>query len=162
MRQGQSSYIYSRAGLSGLAGPPWQPGERVLRIRGVPYEYMRGADVRWVQRRLLTSGIKLPQFGVDGIYGPETAAAVKQFQRQHDLPVTGKVAAATWQALKHGSRSVGWFDNIIRAFTGDKGQTQSGSKNRQPLLQQWGWVLGIGTATVIGTGAWLAATSDNN
>ena len=35
----------------------------------------------------------------DGIYGPETAAAVSTFQRKHGLPVTGVTDHATWEAV---------------------------------------------------------------
>ena len=35
----------------------------------------------------------------DGIYGPETMAAVSAFQRTHMLPVTGIVDLATWEAI---------------------------------------------------------------
>ncbi|MDO4270602.1 MAG: peptidoglycan-binding protein [Eubacteriales bacterium] len=35
----------------------------------------------------------------DGIYGPETAAAVRDFQRHNGLPVTGTVDFATWTLL---------------------------------------------------------------
>jgi peptidoglycan hydrolase-like protein with peptidoglycan-binding domain len=37
---------------------------------------------------------------VDGIYGPETVAAVEALQRDHDLPVTGTVDTATAAALE--------------------------------------------------------------
>lgn len=35
----------------------------------------------------------------DGIYGPETLAAVSDFQRKHGLPVTGVTDQATWEAI---------------------------------------------------------------
>lgn len=35
----------------------------------------------------------------DGIYGPETTAAVSTFQRKHGLPVTGVTDHATWEAV---------------------------------------------------------------
>jgi peptidoglycan hydrolase-like protein with peptidoglycan-binding domain len=35
----------------------------------------------------------------DGIFGNGTYNAVKQFQSKHNLPVTGKVDAATWKVL---------------------------------------------------------------
>lgn len=35
----------------------------------------------------------------DGIYGPETMAAVSTFQRKHGLPVTGVTDQATWEAV---------------------------------------------------------------
>lgn len=41
----------------------------------------------------------LPTIGVDGIYGDGMEAAVRQYQASHDLPVTGRVDAATWRAV---------------------------------------------------------------
>lgn len=35
----------------------------------------------------------------DGIYGPETMAAVTTFQRKHGLPVTGVTDQNTWEAV---------------------------------------------------------------
>lgn len=35
----------------------------------------------------------------DGIYGPQTQAAVSDFQRKHSLPVTGVTDQATWEAV---------------------------------------------------------------
>ena len=35
----------------------------------------------------------------DGIYGPETMAAVTNFQRKHGLPATGVTNQATWEAV---------------------------------------------------------------
>jgi len=37
----------------------------------------------------------------DGIYGPETANTVSNFQTSHDLPVTGAVDYFTWSELFH-------------------------------------------------------------
>lgn len=35
----------------------------------------------------------------DGIYGPETTAAVSTFQRKHGLPVTGITDQTTWETI---------------------------------------------------------------
>ena len=35
----------------------------------------------------------------DGIYGPETAGAVTEFQRKHGIPVTGLTDDRTWNAI---------------------------------------------------------------
>jgi len=48
-----------------------------------------GPAVADVQKALLALGYQLPRHGVDGIRGPETVAAVKQFQQQHGLAVDG-------------------------------------------------------------------------
>jgi peptidoglycan hydrolase-like protein with peptidoglycan-binding domain len=40
---------------------------------------------------------------VDGVFGPLTETATKEFQKQAGLPVTGVVDATTWAALPNGS-----------------------------------------------------------
>jgi|GEM_PF-4842120 len=58
---------------------------------------LHGEDVRAVQNRLADlAGI--PRGG-DGWYGPVTRATVAAFQRANDLPDTGVVNRATWDAL---------------------------------------------------------------
>jgi Putative peptidoglycan binding domain len=54
----------------------------------------RGASVRLLQRRL---GV-----GVDGVFGPGTARALRRFQRRHGLTADGVVGPATWRALGIG------------------------------------------------------------
>ena len=51
-----------------------------------------GDDVRWVQERLNAEGAGLK---VDGIYGPVTEAAVRQYQFIHGLAVDGTVGPVT-------------------------------------------------------------------
>ena len=62
--------------------------------------------VRSVQRALIALASRtqvleymLPQFGADGDYGGETTQAVKAFQKNHALSVTGKVDGATAKAI---------------------------------------------------------------
>lgn len=42
---------------------------------------------------------KRVQIAVDGIYGPQTRAAVKKFQKATGLTVTGRVGPRTWRML---------------------------------------------------------------
>ncbi|MDZ7658840.1 peptidoglycan-binding domain-containing protein [Fodinibius sp.] len=63
--------------------------QRILR-RSTPM--MQGADVRKVQEKL---GIE-----TDGMYGPVTEQAVKNFQQEQGLTVDGIVGPNTWKALK--------------------------------------------------------------
>lgn len=42
----------------------------------------RGADVRRLQRALVSAGFTLPKYGVDGKFGSETARAVKAFKEE--------------------------------------------------------------------------------
>lgn len=55
-----------------------------------------GSAVLALQRRLLS---RLYPVEPDGIYGSETENAVRQFQREHSLPVTGSADPATLAAL---------------------------------------------------------------
>ena len=58
---------------------------------------MRGAAVRDLQERLRAKGFL--RVRADGVFGPETQAAVKAAQRQYQLPADGVVGRATWEAL---------------------------------------------------------------
>lgn len=81
--------------LKGVPAKPSIPGGRLLRL-ATPM--MRGDDVTWVQRQLNAHGAK-PPVGVDGAYGPKTAAQVKDFQHSHHLEVDGIVGEKTRAAL---------------------------------------------------------------
>lgn len=71
--------------------PPVDPIERLLR------EGHDDADVRRLQAALCAAGFAVE---VDGIFGPETTAAVKKFQSQHGLRVDGIVGPITWKELQ--------------------------------------------------------------
>lgn len=58
----------------------------------------RGDHVRQMQERIIAAGIELGD-GADGIFGPKTAAALKEFQKARGLSATGTVDAATAAAL---------------------------------------------------------------
>ncbi|MEG4500460.1 peptidoglycan-binding protein [Microcoleus sp. F10-C6] len=58
---------------------------------------MRGAAVRDLQERLRAKGFL--RVSADGVFGPQTQAAVKAAQRQYQLPADGIVGRATWEAL---------------------------------------------------------------
>jgi N-acetyl-anhydromuramyl-L-alanine amidase AmpD len=57
----------------------------------------RGASVRVLQQRLNAKGQNVT---VDGIFGQQTLAAVKDFQRAEGLGVDGIVGPVTWDALE--------------------------------------------------------------
>lgn len=67
----------------------------------------RGPEVADVQKALLALGYKLPQHGVDGIRGPETVAAVKEFQQANNLTVDGDPGPETIAALNNVIASKG-------------------------------------------------------
>ena len=61
-----------------------------------------GQKVRQMQEQLnVIAGAypALPKINADGIYGPATEAAVREFQSVFGLPVTGKVDYATWYKI---------------------------------------------------------------
>jgi peptidoglycan hydrolase-like protein with peptidoglycan-binding domain len=60
-----------------------------------------GDAVRWLQRALR----RTPDLGlaVDGIFGPMTDQAVRQFQQANSLTVDGVVGPLTWAALPDGA-----------------------------------------------------------
>jgi len=70
-----------------------------------PYEYpaitikytMQGSEVKWLQWMLNRHGYNLQ---IDGIYGPKTLEAVKDFQKNHHLVVDSLVGKKTKAALK--------------------------------------------------------------
>lgn len=67
-----------------------------------PLESFLGQPVRSLQTmlRVIAEADPTHQSLIpDGIYGPETMAAVSDFQRRHGLPVTGVTNQATWDAI---------------------------------------------------------------
>jgi peptidoglycan hydrolase-like protein with peptidoglycan-binding domain len=59
---------------------------------------MEGEAVRQLQQRLQAK--KVYNGPVDGIFGSQTEAAVRQVQRNHNLTVDGIVGPATWRVLQ--------------------------------------------------------------
>ena len=64
-----------------------------------------GDDVKKAQQALLDLGYTLDQFGVDGIIGSETTAAIKAFQEANGLTVDGIIGPDTLAALQGASSS---------------------------------------------------------
>jgi len=54
-----------------------------------------------IQKVLLALGYKLPKHGVDGVRGPETSAAIREFQRDHGLAVDGDPGVETVSAVNN-------------------------------------------------------------
>lgn len=67
----------------------------------------KGDDVRAMQRALLKWNPKcLPRYGADGDFGSETEKAVKAFQSEDGLPITGVYDEATRKALSEVTAAV--------------------------------------------------------
>ncbi len=63
-----------------------------------------GQKVQQVQEQLdavASVYTAIPRVNADGIYGPATAAAVKEFQSVFGLPVTGVIDFPTWYKISH-------------------------------------------------------------
>lgn len=61
--------------------------------------FMRGSDVRKVQEKLRELNYLTNDSDVDGIYGPDTETAVRNFQTDRGLRVDGIVGRRTYGAL---------------------------------------------------------------
>lgn len=67
-----------------------------------PRESFIGQPIRSLQtmlRILAEQDPRHPSVIPDGIYGPQTMAAVSEFQKLHGLSVTGVTDQATWEAI---------------------------------------------------------------
>jgi peptidoglycan hydrolase-like protein with peptidoglycan-binding domain len=73
------------------------PPRRPALVLRVTRPAMRGALVKEVQRRLRALGFHAGP--IDGIYGPQTAAAVQGFQMSEGLVSDGEVGRVTARAL---------------------------------------------------------------
>ena len=80
----------------------WSLGDRVLRYD--PQRAMRGDDVTGLQERLLELGYDAGR--ADGIFGPETEAGLRAFQRDYGLTPDGTCGPATLRALRQLGRKV--------------------------------------------------------
>lgn len=58
-----------------------------------------GADVKAMQERLIHYRFLVPPATADGIFGPETEAAVKHLQTDHHITVDGEVGPVTYRIL---------------------------------------------------------------
>lgn len=64
----------------------------------------RGSDVKKLQKSLINAGYSVGASGVDGSYGPATASAVTQYQKDKGLKVDGIAGAQTLGSL-YGTKS---------------------------------------------------------
>lgn len=90
---GDDMYINTAEEISGI--PASWPGYTLE-------EGSSGDKVRQMQEQLnVIAGAypALPRITADGVYGPATAEAVREFQSVFGLPVTGKVDYSTWYKI---------------------------------------------------------------
>lgn len=80
---------------------------------------MKGVDVENLQKRLLwlkNDLIRLDKFGADGIFGPETQAALKAFQKEYGLSVTGIYDQQTRDALEKALHPNGKRVKVVKEY----------------------------------------------
>ena len=65
----------------------------------VPATATKSPQVADIQKALIALGYPLPKHGVDGIRGPETIAAIKQFQQANNIRVDGVPGKETADAI---------------------------------------------------------------
>jgi N-acetylmuramoyl-L-alanine amidase len=94
--------IVDRETFRALDEARWQLGDRVLSF-AVRHPFI-GDDVAALQRRLIDMGFDGGR--VDGIFGPGTESALREFQRNVGLPADGTCGPATFLALRQLARTV--------------------------------------------------------
>ena len=90
-------------------------------------EGSQGIGVRTIQYYLNIIAYFNPDLNpppLDGIYGPETTAAVKQIQQYYGLPVTGVLNTATWNVLNRIYSETVEF--LPEGYSGDYGKLYPG------------------------------------
>ncbi len=90
---GSSIYINETFEVSGV--PASWPGYELT-------NGSQGEEVRTLQEQINAIAdiyYSIPSIAVDGIYGPQTSAAVSAFQRQFDLSPTGITNQSTWYKI---------------------------------------------------------------
>lgn len=97
--------------VDGIVGPQtfrrleearWTLGDRILVF--TPRAMIHGDDVAELQRRLIELGFSISR--VDGIYGPETEHAVREFQKNVGISLDGICGPEVFDALRRLSRTV--------------------------------------------------------
>ena len=113
--------------------------DRILKL--VPKPRMEGADVKELQTLLNEHGIAC---NVDGIFGPGTDTAVREFQEANGLTVDGIVGASTWSALRNdpvsGAITAGQLASEFEGFLAQGRGYVYGAQGElytQELAEQW-------------------------
>lgn len=94
-----------------------------LAQRPLLYWGSRGSDVRVLQRKLYQWGYY--EGTADGVFGTDTALAVRDFQRKNRLRVDGVVGPETWAALGYRGVSVTGGRNLVRRTRGTVNRNDS-------------------------------------
>ncbi len=63
----------------------------------------RGHEVQFLQQWLVNNGYSVGTAGIDGIFGPDTEAAVRRFQTDAGIAIDGIVGPQTWGVILNTS-----------------------------------------------------------
>lgn len=92
---------WAGAMADGIVGPAtWEKLDDADRSDPTLRDGSEGVAVRGLQRRLIGAGMDVGE--IDGRFGPQTAAAVREFQQRCDLDVDAIVGPQTWARLNAG------------------------------------------------------------
>jgi len=125
------------------------------------------AAVKELQELLLAKGYNLGSWGADGDFGGATEAAVKKFQSDNGLSVTGIADEATWQKLtgqgQKGKKTWDWVKKLVDVLPGVIPPRQQTTTTlplvvvppTPPTASPWGTVAIVGgIVVVLGVGIW--------
>ena len=118
-------------------------GDRLLFMRR---PMMRGEDVAELQSRLSALGFDTGK--VDGIYGPDTAAAVAEFQRNRNLAEDGRagpevvteihiVTRGVMRESRHAVREREWLRRLPPTMAGVRIYLDAGCRHPDESRQAW-------------------------
>lgn len=105
--------VVDRETYQALDEARWRLGDRILSY-AVRHPYV-GDDVAALQQRLIEMGFDCGR--ADGVFGPRTENALREFQRNVGLPPDGTCGPATFRALRQLARTVvGGKANELREY----------------------------------------------
>lgn len=96
-------------------------GSEASKQLGVLKRGNTGEWVRKLQEKLIADGQKLPKYGIDGLFGPETESAVRAYQSKHKLKVDGIAGPQTLEHMKldyYGG--AGWNNRLTGSVSSDE------------------------------------------
>ena len=151
-RSGAVSSDILRNAIKSLTGVTGELGEKMFDLSGIKEKLGFGSvgdDVKKVQSALEKLGYTLDKFGVDGIIGAETTAAIKKFQADSGLKADGIVGPETIAALEKAGKAtsdlvgenkklVDSYDDLVDAIEETSGREKAleALKNVVKALEQ--------------------------
>ena len=117
--------------------------ESIIELEEALQRGSKGDDVKKMQEMLIALGYDLDKYGADGIFGPETQAALKEYERDAGLAIDGVYDAAEAQSLTEafelGEVKKGFEELGEPLKLGDKSEEV---KTLQKRLQELGYDVG--------------------